>query len=440
MPLAAGRPSLFQPGWIVFALFTLNPVWWLMGFGGFTWSLAFIPLWGWILLRRDVRWLPTLNLFVIYIGWALLTIIRLDRATRYLSFSFRYTAYLTALGLALYVFNERRVTRATFIRWVSWLWVAAVIGGYLGILFPNTTIRTTIASTVLPGSLTSNDFVGNLVRPGFAQVQTFLGFAVPRPKTLFPFTNEWGGNVGLLTPFFIASFVYSSVKRERSFGMVMLLVAVPPMILSLNRGLWLSLALTFGVMAYRSFLQGRTAPLKVLIAGVVVVGILVIATPLRQVVESRLSESDAETREGLYQEAWEGAKRSPILGYGGPRPSINPFSPSIGTHGHVWLVMFSHGFVGLGLYLAWIVGAIRAAIRPRDQVSLLLACVVIVGGAQMFFYNLLPISIPIVMTAFGLLCRPADDDPVLRPQLAPLAASTRPSAQASAGSGVSSRA
>ena len=95
--------------------------------------------------------------------------------------------------------------------------------------------------------------------------------------------------------------------------------------------------------------------------------------------------------------------------------------------------MFSHGFVGLGLYLTWVLSTIRTAIKPRDQVSLLLACVVIVGGAQMFFYNLLPISIPIVMTAFGLLCRPADDDPVLRPQLVPLAASTRRSAHAAAG-------
>jgi len=423
--MSDGRPALLRPGWIVFAIFTLNPLWWLMGFGGFTWSLAFVPLWGWILLRRNIAWLPTLTMFVIFIGWALLTIIRLDRFTRFLSFGFRYAAYLTALGLALYVYNERRVTRGQFIRWVSWLWVAAIIGGYVSFALPNATIHTTVASVVLPSSITSNDFVGNLVRPGFAQVQTFLGFPVPRPKTLFPFTNEWGGNVGLLTPFFVASFLYSARRRERLFGVTMLIVAVPPIIVSLNRGLWISLALTAGVVAYRSFLQGKTAPLKLLVAAVVIVAILIIATPLRQVVESRVSESDASTREGLYQEAWDGAKASPILGWGGPRPSENPYSPSIGTHGHFWLVMFSHGFVGLGLYLLWVLSTIRTAIKPRDGISLLLACVVIVGGAQMFFYNLLPISIPIVMTAFGLLCRPADDDPVLRPRLAPLT-ETRP--------------
>ena len=120
---------MLPPGWIVVAVFTLNPLWWLMGFGGFTWSIACIPLWTWILLRRHIAWMPTLDLFLIYIGWALLTIVRLDRFTRFLSFGFRYTAYLTALGLALYVFNERGVTRGQFVRWVSWLWVAAIIGG-----------------------------------------------------------------------------------------------------------------------------------------------------------------------------------------------------------------------------------------------------------------------------------------------------------------------
>lgn len=418
MPRSPGRPALLRPGWIVIAVYTLNPLWWLMGFGGFTWSLAVVPLWTWILLRRQIAWLPTLNLFVIYIGWALLTVVRLDRFTRFLSFGFRYTAYLTALGLALYVFNERRVTRTQFIRWVSWLWVAAILGGYISFVLPNATIHTTVASVVLPSSITTNDFVGNLVHPGFAQVQTFLGFPVPRPKTLFPFTNEWGGNVGLLTPFFVASFLYSAKRRDRQFGLIMCLVAVPPMIVSLNRGLWLSLALTAFVVAYLSFLQGRTAPLKALVGGVVVLAVLVIVTPLRDVVSSRLSESDASTREGLYGEAWAGVLQSPILGWGGPRPSENPYSPSIGTHGHFWLVMFSHGFVGLGLYLAWVASTIKTAIKPRDQVSILLACVVIVGGAQMFFYNLLPISIPIVMTAFGLLCRPPDDESGIDPSFA----------------------
>jgi polysaccharide biosynthesis protein PslJ len=404
-----GRPTLLRPGWIVFTVFSLNPVWWLLGFGDFVWPMAALPLWMWILLQREVRLPQMVRLFILYIVWALVTIVQLDRVTRLLSFGFRYFSYLSALGLAIYVFNERRVTRTKFIRWVSWYWVAAILGGYLSFVMPNATVHPTLASMLLPGSITSNDFVGGLVRPGFAQVQNLFGIALPRPKTLFSFTNEWGGNVGLLTPFFVASFLYSTNYRDRRFGTIMLIIAIPPMIISVNRGLWISVTLIFVIVALRNFRQGRTFALKLLVGAIALVGLLIIATPLREVVGGRLGDSDASTRAGIYSEAWEGAKKSPLLGWGGPRPSANPFSPSIGTHGHVFLVMFSHGFVGLGLYVGWAFNTVFGSMRRRDPVSIMLACVLIVGAVQMLFYNLLPTSIPIILTAIGLLARPPDD-------------------------------
>jgi hypothetical protein len=35
----------------------------------------------------------------------------------------------------------------------------------------------------------------------------------------------------------------------------------------------------------------------------------------------------------------------------------------------------------------------------------MLACVIAVGGVQMFFYNLLPTSLPIILIAIGLISR-----------------------------------
>jgi polysaccharide biosynthesis protein PslJ len=404
-----GRPPFLKPGWIVAALFMMNPVWWVLGFGDFAWCLAVFPLWTWIILRRNLRMPPALWLFVMFLVWALITVVRVDRFTRVLSFGFRYFAYLAALGLAIYVHNERRVTREKFIRWVAWFWVAAIIGGYIGLALPDGRINTTLASSLLPKSVTDNDFVGNLVRPGFAQVQNLFGLNIPRPKTLFSFTNEWGGNVGLLTPFFLASFLYSPKRAERRFGLWMLIVAVPPIIMSVNRGLWLTLILIFVVIAYRNFLQGHSAALKMLIMGSGLLVVLLLFTPLGEIVGGRLSESDASTREGIYSEAWQGTLNSPILGWGGPRPSINPFSPPIGTHGQVWMVMFSHGFVGLALYGGWALLAIVKSMRYRDRISMMLTCVVMAGALQAFFYNLLPTSLPIILTAVGLLSRPIDN-------------------------------
>ncbi len=418
MPRAVGRPPLLPPGWIVFALFSLNPVWWFLGFGGFIWSFAALPLVVWCIMTPRLERPPTTGLYAVYVIWAGFTVVRLDKFTRFLSFGMRYMAYLTALCLAYYVYNERRVSRETFIRWVSWFWVAAVAGGYLGMLVPHGRLSTTLASVVLPGSISDNEFVGNLIKPSFAQVQNLFGVEIPRPNALFAFTNEWGGNVGLLTPFFVASTLYSANAKRRRFGLIMLAVSLPPMIVSVNRGLWISVLLTFSLIAVRSFLVGRTAPMKFLATFIAVVAVLIIATPVGEVVIGRLSEADAGAREGIYHEAWQGALDSPILGWGGPRPSANPFSPAIGTHGHLWFAMFSHGLVGLGLYVAWVLASMSRALRPRDPVSMMLACVVIVGGVQMFFYKLVPVSLPIILVAIGLMFRTDAPPEVPRQQAA----------------------
>jgi hypothetical protein len=67
--------------------------------------------------------------------------------------------------------------------------------------------------------------------------------------------------------------------------------------------------------------------------------------------------------------------------------------------------MFAHGFVGLALYVSWVVMTITRSLSRRDPLSMMLACVIIVGGVQMFFYNLLPTSIPIILAAIGLISR-----------------------------------
>jgi hypothetical protein len=407
--------QLLFPGWIVFALFVLNPVFWLLGLGGFIWAAAAVPLLVWILLHPGARRPPGTTLFVLYLVWAGGTIIMLDKFTRVLVFGFRYFVYISAIGLAVYVYSERRVTRETFVNWVATLWIWAIVGGYVALIFPRVRLNVTAASLLLPKALESNEFVGNMVRPRLAQVQEISGLQLARPATLWAFTNEWGSNVGLLTPFFIAAFVYSNDQRRRRLGVLGLVLAAPVMILSVNRGLWLSVGVIFAVVAVRSALAGRTAPLKLFVGIVVVVAVLLVATPIGGVVSGRLSESSADTRAGIYQEAWEGALQSPVLGFGGPRPSENPFSPHIGTHGHFWFAMFAHGIVGLALYMAWLTSAMYQASRYKDSVSLMLASVVYVGALQMFFYSVFSGSLALILIAVGLLGRTPATPTAARP-------------------------
>jgi len=405
------RTQWFRPGWIVFALFTLYPVWWFLGIGQFVWAMAALPLAAWALRQRRFRRPPAVFLFGLYIAWATFTIVRLDSGGRLLLFGLRYGVYLTSLGLAYYVYNERRVRRETFVNWIALLWVWAIIGGYVGLLVPNGRLNVTAASLLLPRSLADNNFVGVLVRPRFAQVRNYFGVDLPRPSTLWAYTNEWGGNVGLLTPFFLAATLFSPSPRMRRLGVIGLIVGTPPMILSMNRGLWISVGAILVVVAVRSFLAGRTAPLKGLaIAIIALVGVIVL-TPLGTVVTGRLGDSDAGARSRIYAEAWEGAQKSPLLGWGGPRPSVDPLAPAIGTHGHLWYAMFSHGLVGAFLYVAFLIWAVFLVTRRRDPISIMLASVVVVGALQMFFYNMFSGSLPLILVALGLCFRESSPPP-----------------------------
>lgn len=410
-----GRTRYFQPGWIVLWLFTLYPIWWALGIGQFVWGLATIPLVGWALGRRGMRRPPAVALFALYVAWAFFTIVRVDSGGRLLLFGLRYSVYLTSIGLAYYVYNHLDVAREVFIKWIAWLWVWAIMGGYLGLLMPDGRLSNTPASFVLPRSLRSNEFVANLVRPRFAQVRNYFGIDVPRPSTLFAFTNEWGGNVGLLTPFFVAATLYSDDPRRRRMGVIGLVIGVPPMIFSMNRGLWISLVAILVVAAVRNFVAGRTRPLRTLSIAVGVFAAVLFVTPLGRVVTGRLEEGEAGARSRIYVEAFRGALESPLLGWGGPRPSADPFAPAVGTHGHLWFALFSHGFVAAGLYVLFMTWAVVTVVRRSDPVSIMMASVVVVGALQMFFYNMFSGSLPLILVALALCLRESGGGRDLQP-------------------------
>lgn len=403
-----GRRSLLPPDWPVLGLFTLLPVWWALGFGDFIWPLAAFPLGLWFLRRRNLVMPGTIAVYALFVGWVILSGTQIDRFTRYGPFTMRLLTYVTAGLLLVWAFNERRVTRERVIDLISWLWIFAIVGGYLGLLFPRVELGTTLASVLLPRSLANNDFLRGSVHPGFAQIQDFLGFTVYRPKTLFAFSNSWGGNVALLTPFFVHAWLMSPSVVKRRWGFALVPFGLVPMVLSVNRGLWLSLGVYVAYVVLRMAPRSGVVALRTALA--VIVGVAVIlVTPLGGIINARLGGASGDSsRATIYREAYQGAEKRPILGWGGPRPSTRATAPPIGTHGQFWLVMFSQGFVGLALYLAWVLAAIALAVRRTDTTSIHLSAVVIMSAVQMFFYNLLPVSLPLIAIALGLCLRGPD--------------------------------
>ncbi|MBW1279541.1 hypothetical protein, partial [Escherichia coli] len=79
---------------------------------------------------------------------------------------------------------------------LTFTWVFVIVGGYLGMLWPDVTLSFTIGR-LLPQSILQNEYVSDLVFPPFAEIQTPYGADEPflRPSAPFAYTNGWGAAI-----------------------------------------------------------------------------------------------------------------------------------------------------------------------------------------------------------------------------------------------------
>jgi hypothetical protein len=237
-------------------------------------------------------------------------------------------------------------------------------------------------------------FVDELSRWRFAETQGFLGYQLPRPSAPFNATNGWGAAVGILTPFFLHSWILQPDLRRRRRGIVIGLAGVYPILMSVNRGLWISLGVALIYFAARKALRGKLRPFLVLMGTLVAVIILLVVTPAGKLVADKLDRSDRsnDSRGNLYELAYEGAWESPLVGNGAPKRAEGAPEgmPPVGTHGMLWYLMFVHGFVGLGLFLTWLGAEVLRSGRVRTTDGWWTHLALVIGLVQVPFYGLLP--------------------------------------------------
>ena len=137
------------------------------------------------------------------------------------------------------------------------------------------------------------------------------------------------------------------------------------------------------------------------------IGGMVALTPLKDVAANNLQYKvdSNSTRLNLYQEAFAGALESPLFGHGTPRPGPIADEPSIGTHGQVWLVLFSQGFPGLFFFLGWIVFLLISSRKARSVAGVWCHVVVLMGAAQAFYYELAGTGLIIIFMSGALALR-----------------------------------
>ncbi|MCP5028577.1 MAG: hypothetical protein GY929_20055 [Actinomycetia bacterium] len=398
-----------RPGWPIAAVIIGFPLWWVLGLSHFVWQLAAVPMVVTLIRSRNLR-LPTgFGVWLLFLAWVLISATTLDGSTeRYVSYGFRAATWFTATVWFVYVYNLRgeRFTVGRASRLFFAFWVLVVAGGFAGLLLGDREFGT-IVEGLVPQIILENELGADLFQLHFAQSQDFLGFPVPRPTAPFVFTNEWAAALVYLTPF-----VPLMWRRVGVWGAGLMPVvtgmALIPIVISLNRGLWLSIVVAAVYVAARRTWSGDPRVLLTTVVFIVLVGVAVLATPLDSFVAGRASSDHSnEARTSLYVAVVEDVADSPLLGYGAPLSNRrNPLRPAVGTHGQIWSVLFSYGIPGAFLF-TWFM--VRTAWRTgRGDLSgdrLWLHLVPVLVLVAMWFYQIETAQMHIVFLALALALR-----------------------------------
>jgi hypothetical protein len=387
------RPT--KATWPIWAMTAGMPLAFILGVQGVVWCLPGIVLGARILSDRNVRFPRSTIPLILFLGWAILSITMVGGGSGILLFGYRWLLWAGALTTLVWLVNvpDSRVPSIQIIDWLAALWICLVVFGYLGVLFPEFVQRSPFQLAL--GPLGRVGFVDELTRWRFAETQSALtGSPLPRPSAPFNATNGWGAAIGILTPFFIRSWIVQPDLRRRRIGYVIGLAGVVPIVLSVNRGLWISLAVGLVYYAARKALRGKLGPFFVLIGTLIAVTLMLVVTPAGKLVQDKIDNAGKsnESRSNLYEEAFQGAKESPLIGNGAPQHAegADPKLPPIGTHGMLWYLMFVHGFVGMALFLTWLGGEVLRSGRVRTADGWWTHLSLVIGLVQVPFYGLLP--------------------------------------------------
>jgi hypothetical protein len=407
-PAPARRRAGLPEGWPALALFGGFPIWWALGLSSVICILFAAPMLVWLLARGRVRVPTGFGLWLAFLFWMLLSATQLDEARRWYAFSYRAVLYLSMTVLFVYVYNLPRSAMPTrrIVLALAVFWAAVICFGFAALAWPHFQVTSPLYP-LLPEQVAASPYAQDLFNPKLAQVQTFIGYALTRPAAPFTYTNEWGGAVGLLTPMALAAIGLARSYLVRNAIRLLLVASLVPIVISANRGLWVGLAAGLVYAAVRVAVRGNARALVAIVGFLALVAVLVLATPLDRYVADRLAHQHSnERRESLTEQAVTGALEQPLLGYGGPRESSEtPNAPDIGTHGQVYLVIFSHGIPGLAFFLGWWLWTVLASRKAATGPPLWCHVALLIGVLEFLYYDMMPTQLHLMMAVAAVAFR-----------------------------------
>ncbi|GAA2935345.1 hypothetical protein GCM10010458_18900 [Microbacterium luteolum] len=418
-PSTVARAAL--PRWPFTAMLALFPLWWALGVA----EMAWIPLAGCmvvLMVRRGAIQVP--RGFAIWLLFMVLmgaSVIGIDTSGRLIGFVYRALLYATITVVFVYVYNAKETLTLRYVLGLMtlfWLW--AVLGGFAGVAAPEFAFRTPL-SYILPQGLQANELISEMVVRRLTQFNPDSWLALdPRPSAPFLYTNGWGNVYSVTLPMVVA--YMTLIRRGKTFWL--LLLAIPlsliPAFLTLNRGMFIGLAVAAAYLFLRFAMAGRLRQVLLLTVIGVVAAVAAIALDVGSKLTDRVeTSSSTEDRANLYEETFVRTLQSPLFGYGAPRPSFTDGAPSAGTQGHLWMVMFSHGFPALICFVGALVWMYFATIRGRSTAMLVLHTVQLVILVEVFFYGVLPNGLILTFPVAALAMRELRASRASRTSLSP---------------------
>jgi O-antigen/teichoic acid export membrane protein len=396
--------------WPLVVLFIAFPLWWVLGLSSFIWSVITAPLLVALIWRQRTKAPAPIVLYFAFTSWVLMSGLQLESGTKIMTFAYRLTLYVCGGLLFLYVYNlprsrglDRRVLHILTI-----FWMIVVIGGYVGIVGGAHSF-TALIEYVLPRGARTQPFVQELVQPVLANVQNLFGFPVPRPAAPFPYTNNWGGNIAVLTPVALAAMSVTRAGLRRRMIAVFLVASVVPMIVSLNRAMFISLGVGLLYVAIRLAGRGRVATLVSLLVLIIGLVLVIAVSPLRHLVIANVSSTHGNsntTRASVGQQAIEGANSSPLFGLGGPQAVTGQGgTPPIGTQGQLWAILYSNGYIATALFIGFFLAVLWQTRRAAGTAGLWLHAVPLIALTQIAFYGWLAVELQVIMVVAALAYR-----------------------------------
>ncbi|HEY8473467.1 MAG TPA: hypothetical protein VIL37_12645 [Natronosporangium sp.] len=432
-----------MPAWPLTGLLLLYPLWWVLGLGVLIFPIAAVPM-AVILLRqrfagRPIRFPPGFALWLLFLAVVVLGIAALDATPagtvpagsgggKLAGAGYRIGGYLTLTVLLLYAGNlrESELPRRRLVWLLAGLFMVTVAGGLVG-TFAGHLELTSPVELLLPGGWRGNSFVQSLVHPYAAQIMDVGSGAVPRPAAPWGYTNTWGNNVVMLAGWFVAATWALGARRPlRLLSLGVLALALIPVVHSLNRGMWIGLAVVAGWVAIRLALRGRLTVLVAGAAAVLLLGLALAASPLGDTVRQRLEYGRSDgVRAYLSERAVVGMAESPVIGFGstrstqggrhsiaiGPTPDCEQCgSFTVGGNGQLWQLLFAHGLLGTVAYLGFFGYALWRFRKDGSPIGLAGSGALVGSFVSTLWYNALVTPLAFAMLSYALLWRNSQRD------------------------------